>query len=135
MRVYLISVDDEFVRDAQVCTDNMADHASENWSDINGGIILGQYAAEHAEKALEEAAKEYGIPAENLYATRIHTGPFTSERKSTFQLNTTLDVWMPSFIKPDSEQARIIARDAFVDWLMDSDEFVFTITPKEEVGN
>lgn len=65
---YLIVVTSEFVRDAQLATVPEADHESDDWTDATGQLVLGTYAAQTEDQAIENAALEHHLSGDTLTA-------------------------------------------------------------------
>lgn len=65
---YLVVVESDFVRDAQLATVPEADHESDDWIDATGQLVLGTYTAEEEDKAIEAAANEHHLSGDTLTA-------------------------------------------------------------------
>lgn len=70
--LFLVVVEKEFIRDAQVATVPEAEHDSDNWCDISGHIVLGTFSANCQDAAIDKAAIEHHLAGECLLAYPLH---------------------------------------------------------------
>ena len=78
-RYFMVLIDRDFIRDAQFyngesfadCIDIYDENHEENWSDINGPIVVWQGKADSAEAAIKMAMQLYSASENEFFAVEI----------------------------------------------------------------